>query len=47
MSAIESFGAEAIPGSKECVAQHRLDGNGIYTPPASRSLPPRADGSSA
>jgi hypothetical protein len=34
MSAIESFGAEAIPGSMECVAQHRLDGNGIYTPPA-------------
>jgi hypothetical protein len=34
ISAIESFGAEAIPGSMECVPQHRLDGNGIYTPPA-------------
>ena len=34
ISAIERFGAEAIPGSMECVAQHRLDGNGIYTPPA-------------
>ena len=33
MSAIESFGAEAIPGSMEAVPQHRLDGNGIYTPP--------------
>ena len=34
MSAIERFGAEAIPGSMECVPRHRLDGNGIYTPPA-------------
>ena len=34
ISAIEGFGAEAIPGSMERVAQHRLDGNGIYTPPA-------------
>ena len=30
MSAIERFGAEAIPNSMECVPQHRLDGNGIY-----------------
>lgn len=34
ISAIERFGAEAIAGSMECVPQHRLDGNGIYTPPA-------------
>ena len=34
ISAIERFGAEAIPGSMERVAQHRLDGNGLYTPPA-------------
>ena len=33
ISAIEGFGAEAIAGSMECVPQHRLDGNGIYTPP--------------
>ncbi len=33
ISAIEAFGAEAIPGSMECVPQHRLDGNGIYTSP--------------
>jgi hypothetical protein len=32
MSAIQRFGAEAIPDSMECVPQHRLDGNGIYTP---------------
>ncbi len=34
LGAIEGFGAEAIAGSMERVAQHRLDGNGIYTPPA-------------
>ena len=34
ISAIERFGAEAIPGTMECVALHRLDGNGLYTPPA-------------
>lgn len=34
VSAIEGFGAEAIPGSMESVARHRLDGNGIYMPPA-------------
>ena len=33
VSAIEGFGAEAIPGSMESVPRHRLDGNGIYTPP--------------
>ena len=33
VSAIERFGAEAIPGSMEAVPLHRLDGNGIYTPP--------------
>jgi hypothetical protein len=39
IGAIEGFGAEAIPGSMERVAQHRLDGNGIYTPPAVAMLP--------
>ena len=39
MSAIESFGAEAIPDSMECVAQHRLDGNGIYMPATVVMLP--------
>ncbi len=34
ISAIERFGAEAIPGSMERVALHRLDGNGLYTAPA-------------
>ena len=34
VSAIEGFGAEAIPGSMENVPRHRLDGNGIYMPPA-------------
>ena len=33
MDAIEGFHAEAIPGSMESVPRHRLDGNGIYTPP--------------
>ena len=33
-SAIARFGAEAIPDSMERVPLHRLDGNGIYTPPA-------------
>ncbi|MEO8312834.1 MAG: hypothetical protein ABI520_16815, partial [Caldimonas sp.] len=33
ISAIAAFGAEAIPGSMECVPQHRLDGNGIYMSP--------------
>jgi len=33
IGAIERFGAEAIPGSMESVARHRLDVNGIYTPP--------------
>jgi len=33
MSAIEGFGAEAIPGSMESVPRHSLDFNGIYTPP--------------
>ena len=32
LGAIERFGAEAIPDSMESVPQHRLDGNGIYTP---------------
>lgn len=31
---IERLGAEAIPGTMERVPQHRLDGDGIYTPPA-------------
>jgi hypothetical protein len=39
ISAIESFGAEAIPGSMECVPEHRLDGNGIYTPPTVEMSP--------
>jgi len=34
LSAIEGFGAEAIVGSMESVPRHRLDGNGIYTPPS-------------
>ena len=34
LSAIEGFGAEAIAGSMESVPRHRLDGNGIYTPPS-------------
>ena len=34
LGAIEGFGAEAIPGSMESVPRHRLDGNGIYSPPA-------------
>ena len=34
VSAIEGFGAEAIPGSMESVPRHKLDGNGIYMPPA-------------
>ena len=34
VSAIERFGAEAIPDSMESVPRHRLDGNGIYRPPA-------------
>jgi len=34
LSAIERFGAEAIAGSMESVPRHRLDGNGIYSPPA-------------
>jgi hypothetical protein len=34
VSAIEGFGAEAIPGSMESVPRHSLDGNGIYTPSA-------------
>ena len=34
LGAIEGFGAEAIPGSMETVPRHRLDGNGIYSPPA-------------
>ena len=38
-SAIERFGAEAIPGSVESVPRHRLDGNGIYMPPAVMILP--------
>jgi hypothetical protein len=33
LGAIEGFGAEAIAGSMEWVPRHRLDGNGIYTPP--------------
>ena len=33
LGAIEGFGAEAIPGSMESVPRHRLDGNGIYSPP--------------
>lgn len=33
LSAIAGFGAEALSGSMECVPRHRLDGNGIYTPP--------------
>lgn len=32
VSAIQRFGAETIPGSMECVPQHKLDVNGIYTP---------------
>lgn len=32
--AIEGFGAERIAGSMETVPRHRLDGNGIYMPPA-------------
>ncbi len=38
--AIEEFGAEAIPESKERVPLHMLDGNGIYTPPTSLMSPP-------
>jgi hypothetical protein len=34
LAAIEGFGAEAVAGSMESVPRHRLDGNGIYTPPA-------------
>jgi hypothetical protein len=33
VGAIERFAAEAIPGSMERVPLHRLDLNGIYTPP--------------
>jgi hypothetical protein len=33
VSAIERFGAEAIPGSMESVPRHRLDVNGLYRPP--------------
>jgi len=40
LSVIEGFGAEAIPGSMESVPRHRLDGNGIYTPPAVPMSPP-------
>jgi hypothetical protein len=39
VDAIERFGAEAIAGSMESVPRHRLDGNGIYTPPAVPMLP--------
>lgn len=31
---IGRLGAEAIPGTMERVPRHRLDGDGIYTPPA-------------
>ena len=34
VGAIAGFGAEAIPGSMETVPRPRLDGNGIYVPPA-------------
>ena len=34
ISEIERLGAEAVPGTMERVPQHRLDGDGIYTPPA-------------
>jgi hypothetical protein len=34
VGAIEGFGAEAVPGSMESVPRHKLDGNGIYMPPA-------------
>ena len=34
VGAIQEFGAEPIAGSMESVARHRLDGNGIYRPPA-------------
>jgi len=33
MDTIERYGAEPIPGSMESVPRHRLDGNGIYSPP--------------
>jgi hypothetical protein len=39
LAAIEGFGAEAIPGSMESVPRHRIDGNGIYTPPAVQISP--------
>lgn len=39
LGAIEGFGAEAIPGSMETVPRHRLDGNGIYMPPAVQISP--------
>ena len=39
LGAIERFGAEAIPGSMEAVPLHRLDGDGIYTPPNAPLLP--------
>ena len=34
VGAIQRFGAEPIAGSMESVERHRLDGNGIYRPPA-------------
>ena len=40
LGAIEGFGAEAVPDSMESVPRHRLDGNGIYTPPAVPMSPP-------
>jgi hypothetical protein len=36
---IERFGAEAIAGSMESVPHHKLDGNGIYTPPTATLSP--------